>query len=88
MRTLIKTNKKSGKIKAVKSNQLKLPKARQYSMLYRKKCGETQAYSVSNPIEQDEETITVYAIGRGIRTFRVENILEMRELGRSILGLS
>jgi hypothetical protein len=63
--------------------KLRLPKAKKFLLVYNKGDGD-KAYTVSNPIEQDAKSITVYAFGRGVRSFEIEKIVEMCVLGSPV----
>jgi hypothetical protein len=80
--------------------KLKLPKPQRYLLRYKKDGLETM-FEVSNPIEiiqskktdilQDGTKINVYVFAAGghspgIRTFKVENITEMKKIGPSVKG--
>ena len=46
------------------------PSAAKYSITYMKADGSIGNYTISNPIEANNDVITAYAFGRGIRTFK------------------
>jgi hypothetical protein len=48
---------------------LVFPQAAKYEVTYTKANGETNQYTVSNPIEEDANSFTAYVFGRGVRTF-------------------
>jgi len=62
---------------------MKLPKAKKYSLVYKKSTGITN-YIVSNPIEETKDSITVYAMKRGVRTFQRNKIVSLSVLGETV----
>lgn len=46
------------------------PDASKYRLDYTKADGTVANYTISNPIEANQESITAYAFGRGVRTFK------------------
>lgn len=46
------------------------PEAAKYSLDYIKADGSEHNYTISNPIEANKDSITAYAFGRGVRTFK------------------
>jgi hypothetical protein len=51
-----------------------LPAPAKYDVTYVTNDGRTGKYTVSNPIEANKDSITVYTFGRGIRTFKKSQI--------------
>lgn len=45
------------------------PTPKKYRMVYQKKNGEVDVYTVSNPIDSTEDMMTAYAFGHGVRSF-------------------
>lgn len=64
---------------------LNIPDPQNYLIVYKTDKG-PQAYTVSLPIEKNDDSITVYAFGHGVRTFKVDKIQDMRVLGPSVLN--
>jgi len=50
------------------------PTATKYSLTYQKASGEVGNYTISAPIEANNESIVAYAFGRGIRTFKKSRV--------------
>ncbi len=61
-----------------KSEQInkKFAKTNKYSIKYMKDGGEVQEYTISAPIDKTTKSMTVYAYGVGIRTFKFNKIVE------------
>jgi hypothetical protein len=51
-----------------------LPAPAKYDVTYVTADGRTGNYTVSNPIEANKDSITVYTFGRGVRTFKKNQI--------------
>lgn len=64
--------------------KLRIPKPQNYLLIYEGKEGLKQ-YNVSLPIDKTDTEITVYAFGKGVRTFKVNKIVDMRRLGDSVV---
>jgi len=50
------------------------PEAAKYSIDYVKADGKVGKYTISNPIESNKDSITAYAFGRGVRTFKMDRV--------------
>jgi hypothetical protein len=59
---------------------LLVPPAAKFELQYRKKDGSIKTYTVSNPIEIDEQKITTYSFKRGIRSFRKDQIISFEQI--------
>jgi len=57
-----------------------LPTPRKYHLVYRNKRGQQNEYTISNPIEFNENALTAYAFGRGIRSFIPMRIVSIKPL--------
>lgn len=67
-------------VKSNKESALVFPKAAKYSIGYRSVDGYYDSYTISNPVEETEDSITAYTFGRGIRTFKkagIQNIVKV-----------
>ena len=64
---------------------LRIPKPQKYLLEYKGKEGK-KTYTVSLPIDMNAKTITVYAYGGGVKSFKVENIVSMNLIGESVLA--
>lgn len=51
-----------------------LPQPAKYNITYERADGDVGNYTVSNPIEANKDSITVYTFGRGVRTFKKSQI--------------
>lgn len=56
------------------------PKAAKYSMEYVKSDNTLGTYVISNPIDSNSESITAYAFGRGIRTFKKSKVRSFNKI--------
>ena len=54
-----------------------IPTPRKFRLKYRTSANETKDYEISNPISKTDKTFTAYAFGRGIRSFRLDQILDI-----------
>ncbi len=65
------------------------PPPKRFLLKYRKNqdaLAETKFYECSSPIALDNDKVTVYCFdGLGVRSFKLENIVEMKEIGPSVL---
>ena len=50
------------------------PKPSKYSIVYKTLDGKVDTYQISNPLSADNDKITAYAFGKGIRSFKKANI--------------
>lgn len=63
------------------SKALVFPKPAKYDITYVTADGRTGDYTISNPIDANKDSITVYALGRGIRTFKKARIRRFAQVG-------
>ena len=57
-----------------------LPKAAKYSLVYQKKDGGVEVYTISNPIEADANKFTCYCFGKGVKSFLKSNVRGLNKL--------
>lgn len=62
---------------------MNLPKAKKYILSYQKE-KEVKNYIVSNPIDETKDSITVYAIGSGVRSFKRSKIISINICGATV----
>lgn len=55
-----------------------IPDVQRYELTYKNQKGEVKMYSISPPIEKSQDSMTVYAFGHGIRTFKFNKILDIK----------
>lgn len=55
------------------------PEPAKYALEYRRSDGQIRSYTVSNPIEADDEKITCYAYGRGVRSFLKAQVISFNK---------
>ncbi len=65
---------------------IRIPEPQRFLLRYRKANGKVETYQISLPIESDADQVTTYAFGKGVRTFKVSGIQEIREVGRSLMN--
>lgn len=66
------------------AKSLKIPNPEHFLLEYRGKNGRKH-YTVSSPIEANSKVITVYVFGGGVKSFKVEKIIDMRRIGSSVV---
>ena len=59
---------------------LTFPAAAEYKLIYTRRDGETNTYYVSNPIEEDKESITCYVKLKGVRKFIKSGIKQFTKI--------
>ena len=57
------------------------PNPAKYTISYVKADGSMGNYTISNPIEASQDSITAYAFGRGIRTFKKARVRSFSKVG-------
>lgn len=55
-----------------------IPNVQRYTLTYKNQRGEVKTYEVSPPIEKSDDSMTVYAFGKGIRTFKIARITDIQ----------
>ncbi len=67
-------------IKQRDKKPLVFPPDGKYRLKYTKEGGEVAEYTVSNPIESNNDSLTVYAFAKGVRTFKKSRVLEFEKI--------
>ena len=57
-----------------------LPAPAQFSIKYKREDGKINKYTISNPISANNQTITCYCFGKGIRSFQKKRILSISQI--------